>query len=48
MVETYSQMCYVCAGVSQGSVFCPVFYVLYTEDLNELEKITTCTYADDA
>jgi adenylate/nucleoside-diphosphate kinase len=45
--DAYSKLKEIKAGVPQGSVVCPVLYLLYTSDLPKLENSIVATFADD-
>ena len=45
--DAYSELKEIKAEVTQGSVFGPVLYLLYTSDLSELENSIVATFADD-
>lgn len=45
--DEYSDLKPISAGVSQGSVLGPVFYLLYTRDIPKCKGTVLPTFADD-
>ena len=43
----YSSLKHINAGVPQGSILCPILYLIYTSDIPVLNNVKVATFADD-